>query len=205
MSIKAVIFDLGNVIFKFDLSKFIKAFAEKTPDAGYKDINRIILEYSDLAAAYELGNISTRDFYKALAIETHYAGSYDEFCFIWNDIFAPPEDEMIKLLKDVSSKYELGLLSNTNEQHYNFVKTKYPEIFALFNKTYLSYEMRMRKPDDEIFREVIKRCALKPSEIFFTDDLIQNAAAAEKNGITARLFTDVSALKVALMEAGVKI
>ncbi|MCL2335644.1 MAG: HAD family phosphatase [Endomicrobia bacterium] len=205
MSVKIIVFDLGNVIFKYDLGKFIDAYSKKTPDGKKESIGNIILEYSDLAFAYEKGGISTQDFYKALARETHYTGTYDEFCLIWNDIFQPPDTEITEILNSLSGKYKLGMLSNTNEQHIGYLKSKYPDIFALFGKEHLSHEMHMRKPDDEIYREVIKYYGLKPNEIFFTDDVQQNVAAAQRNGIAARLFVSAQDLRLGLKEAGVEI
>jgi len=195
MSIKAVVFDLGNVIFRYDLERFIDAYSKKIPAGAKESIGKIMLEYSDLASLYEKGNISTPDFYKTLARETHYTGSYDEFHFVWNDIFEPADPEITEILKELSGKYKLGMLSNTNELHIEYLKTKYPEIFALFDKAHLSYEMHMRKPDDEIYREVIKYYGLKPKEIFFTDDVRQNVTAAQRNGMAAYLFTSAQDLK----------
>ena len=203
MSIKVVVFDLGNVIFRYDLARFVDAYSKKIPEGTKEKIGKLILEYSDLAAVYEKGNISTYDFYKALARETHYTGSYDEFYSIWNDISDPADPEIVEILKALSGKYKLGMLSNTNEQHIEYLKAKYPEIFDLFGKAHLSYEMHMRKPDDEIYREVIKYYGLKPKEIFFTDDSQQNVSAAQRNGISAYLFTSAPDLTVNLKEAGV--
>jgi FMN phosphatase YigB (HAD superfamily) len=48
MSIKIVVFDLGNVIFRFDLSKFIKAYPKKTRNYKVKDFNELIFACSDV-------------------------------------------------------------------------------------------------------------------------------------------------------------
>jgi putative hydrolase of the HAD superfamily len=75
-----------------------------------------------------------------------------------------------------------------------FLKKGYPQVFSLFNKFFLSYEMHLRKPEHEIFKQVIKHYNVAPSEIFFTDDIEENIKAARINGINARLFIKTSEL-----------
>ncbi len=188
MSTKVVVFDLGKVIFDFDLLKFIVNYAKKTPVHKAADFKKLILEYSDLAASYEKGTISSLEFYESLSGHTHYSGSYNEFCAIWNNIFEPLS-ETISLFPGLLKKYHLAILSNTNELHFEYLKNKYPQIFSHFGKIFLSYEMKMRKPDDEIFRKVIEYYKVLPEEIFFIDDIEANVKAAENNGLKAHRFT----------------
>jgi putative hydrolase of the HAD superfamily len=188
MSAKIIIFDLGNVIFKFDLMKFIKSYSQRIPDHKITDFNKLIPTYSEFAYSYEKGNISSFDFYDTLAKRTHYKGIYNEFVIQWNNIFEPMP-ETIELIAKLASKYRLAILSNTNELHFDYLKNRYPDIFALFNDFFLSYKMHLRKPEDEIYQQVIHDCNVLPSEIFFTDDIEKNIKAAERNGIKAYLFT----------------
>jgi putative hydrolase of the HAD superfamily len=188
MSTKIIIFDLGNVIFEFDLMKFIKSYVQRIPDHKITDFNKLIPTYSGFAYSYEKGNISSFDFYDTLAKKTHYNGTYNEFVIQWNNIFEPMP-ETIELIAKLASKYKLAILSNTNELHFGYLKDRYPDVFALFNDFFLSYKMHLRKPEDEIYQQVIRNCNVLPSEIFFTDDMEENIKAAERNGITACLFT----------------
>jgi FMN phosphatase YigB (HAD superfamily) len=89
MSIKIAAFDLGNVIFKFDLPKFIKAYLKETCNYKVNDFNELIFTCSDILYSYERGNISSFDFYNALVKKTGYYGDYDEFSSVWNNIFEP--------------------------------------------------------------------------------------------------------------------
>ncbi|MDR1433829.1 hypothetical protein [Candidatus Endomicrobiellum devescovinae] len=86
MFTKIIVFDLGNVIFKFDLMKFIKAYIQRIPDHKITDFNELIPTYSEFAYSYEKGNISSFDFYDILAKRTQYLGTYNEFVFQWNNI-----------------------------------------------------------------------------------------------------------------------
>jgi len=204
MFTKIIVFDLGNVIFKFDLMKFIKAYIQKIPDHKITDFNELIPTYSEFAYSYEKGNISSFDFYDILAKRTQYLGTYNEFVFQWNNIFEPMP-ETIELIAMLASKYKLAILSNTNELHFDYLKDRYPEVFALFNDFFLSYKMHLRKPEDEIYQQVIRRYNVLPSEIFFIDDMEENIKAAKRNGINAWLFTKTYGLTKKLKEEKVLI
>ncbi|MCL2485626.1 MAG: HAD family phosphatase [Endomicrobia bacterium] len=203
MSIKAVIFDLGQVIFKFDLSKFINQFLKKTPQKESTDVNKIILEFSKTACLYETGKISSLEFFNNLAEKTQYSGSFNEFSVIWNNIFKLNEEtlEIIAALR--KENYHLAILSNTNELHFEFLKEMYPGVFALFDKIFLSHEMKERKPDDAIYQKVIEYYGGEPSSLFFIDDLEENIQAAKRNGITAYIFTTALELRNNLKTEGV--
>ncbi|MCA6072629.1 MAG: HAD family phosphatase [Endomicrobium sp.] len=193
MAIKIVIFDLGNVIFKFDLLKFVKAYVKKIPNHKITDFNNLIPSYSDVSHAYEKGNISSFEFYDTVARKTKYVGTYNEFAVQWNNIFEPMP-EMIELIAALSQNYRLVALSNTNELHFDYLKERYPEVFALFNRLFLSYKMHSRKPEDEIFLKTIQCCNVLPSEIFYVDDLEDNVTVARNNGISSHLFTNSTVL-----------
>ncbi|MCL2389954.1 MAG: HAD family phosphatase [Endomicrobia bacterium] len=205
MSIKAVIFDLGQVIFKFDLSKFINAFVKKTSETPIEYVNKLILEHSQDTFLYETGKISSLEFYNLLKEKTHYQGSFNEFSVIWNNIFKLKYETLEVIAALRQAKYHLAVLSNTNELHMEYLKAGYPEVFALFDKFFLSYEMNERKPDDKIFQKIIEYYACEPSSLFFTDDLDENVRAAKRNGITAYQFTTALNLKGNLKSEGIAI
>ena len=203
MSIKAVIFDLGQVIFKFDLSKFIKSFVKKTPADFHKDANKLIIEYSQPALLYETGKISSLEFYNAIVQKTRYSGSFNEFSVIWNNIFKLNCETLEVIAALRRAQYHLAVLSNTNELHFEYIKAGYPEVFALFDKFFLSYEMKEKKPNDGIFQKVIEHYGVPASNLFFTDDLDENVRAAKRNGMAAYQFTTALNLKENLKSEGI--
>jgi len=99
--------------------------------------------------------------------------------------------ERIEILKRVKKTHRIFLLSNTNDIHIkyinNYLQKEYamPDLTSLFEKTYLSYEIGMRKPDAEIFEFVLKENDLIPSETLFIDDSVQHIETARKLGLHA--------------------
>jgi putative hydrolase of the HAD superfamily len=190
---KIAVFDLGNVVFRFDLSKFIKAYLKKIRSHKVNDFNKLISAYSDIAYSYEKGNMSSLDFYNAMIKRTEYSGTYNEFSVIWNDIFEPIPGT-IEIIASLSQNYQIAVLSNTNELHFSYLKERYHDIFLLFNKFFLSYEMHLRKPEEEVFKQIIRYYGILPSEMFYADDIKENVEVARNNGINAHLFTNQSEL-----------
>ncbi|MDR1195671.1 MAG: HAD family phosphatase [Endomicrobium sp.] len=203
MSIDVVIFDMGKVIFDYDLLKFVSAFSKKASKKG-EDIKKLIFEYGDWAVSLETGKISPREFYESLAQSTGYGGSYNEFSTIWNDNFTPIPNT-IEILAKIAKKYRLAMLSNTNELHFEYLKSMYPQIFLLFSDLHLSYLMRARKPENQIYEEVIKYYGVPAQNLFFTDDMQINVDGAQKCGIKAYRFMTPANLAADLKKENIEI
>ena len=66
-----------------------------------------------------------------------------------------------------------------------------------FEKTYLSFEMKMAKPEPEIFKAIIEDAGIEPKETLFIDDSEMNCKTAQNLGIstyTAKVGEDWSHL-----------
>jgi putative hydrolase of the HAD superfamily len=59
----------------------------------------------------------------------------------------------------------------------------------LFEKTYYSHLMGKRKPDAEIFEQVLRENNLNPAETLFIDDSPQHLETARKLGLQTYLMT----------------
>lgn len=92
------------------------------------------------------------------------------------------------MLARLKENHRLVLLSNTNPIHWRKSVDDYftaagKTVDWYFERTFLSYEMHMLKPDGEIFRRVLDETSFNPSETLFIDDSMKNCLAAEKEGI----------------------
>lgn len=182
--IKAVLFDLGKVLFYFDFEPaFLKLSrkSKKTPD----EIKAFFIQ-SGLEVLYDGGKISSHKFYlevkKGLCLDI----SFEGFKKIWNDIFTPIEP-MIKLVSDLHGKKRLVLISNTNAMHFEHIKKTYP-ILKKFNRHILSYKEKIRKPDHQIYETASKACRAKPEQIFYIDDRSDLTEAAKDLGFHIHTF-----------------
>ena len=74
----------------------------------------------------------------------------------WNSILLNIPQERVDLLKKLSSKYKIFLLSNTNSIHLKEIISSYGEkkwtnFIGLFTDVYFSNQIGMRKPNEDIF------------------------------------------------------
>jgi FMN phosphatase YigB (HAD superfamily) len=180
--IKNIIFDFGDIFINLDkqaplleMAKF--GFTELTPelDTIFKD--------------YEMGLMESDEFVDKLqAIFTN--ATKEQIKDAWNSIILDfPEDRLtfIEKLKS-DNQYRLFLLSNTNDLHIDKVKesmgmerfNRFKNCFEVF---YLSQEMKMRKPNADIYEFVLKENNLNANETFFLDDTKENTDSASKLGI----------------------
>jgi putative hydrolase of the HAD superfamily len=193
---KNLIFDLGGVIIPLDVSlvnQTLKKYTDKTP-AFFGDKEAISpagLGASSLFVDYEVGKISSTSFrqgFRELAdLPTLTDAQIDE---AWNSLLLPIPAERIRLLERLAGKYRLFLLSNTNEIHIQCVNellqasTGHTNLEMLFEKTYYSHLLGMRKPDRAIYEAVLADMGLPAQDTMFIDDNKANAEGASVVGIT---------------------
>lgn len=206
MSEKVVIFDLGKVIFDYDVKKIPPALSLYSSSKKiFEDMDEFMNDNKLLFIKYEIGEISSINFYKSIINLLDIKSlSFEKFSDIWNEIFTPMQ-EVIDLINSLSYRYELAVLSNTNELHFDYLYKKYPDLFVNFKKLHLSYLMNSRKPDAGIYKQIIKTYNIKPENIFFTDDKEENVYAAMLNGIKAFTFKNATKLIQDLESFGIEV
>lgn len=178
--INTIIFDFGDVFINLD-----KTATEK----GLKNLG--LTEFSQdmqrMNEAYEVGKVTSNEFLDFYASAIPQANKRD-LKNAWNSIlldFPKYRLEFLKTLKE-STKYQLFLLSNTNEIHIDHVKEQvsfYEDFKSCFDKFYLSYEIGYRKPNADIYEFVLNENNLNPEDCFFIDDTKDNTNTASKLGI----------------------
>ena len=187
--IKNIVFDLGGVILDIDYNLTVKAFE----DLGIPNFKEQYskMSQSNLFDNIETGKISPAEFRNLIREVAKKTISDAEIDAAWNALILHLPQYRIEILKNLQVNYRLFLLSNTNKIHYD----DYSEVIKrengieglepLFEKTYLSHEMGLRKPDPEIFQVVLSENNLVPKETLFIDDSPQHIASAKTLGIVA--------------------
>ena len=198
--IKAVIFDLGNVLVNYDVEKAARRFSVASGLSTREIWKRFFL--SKFEQAYTRGEISTREFHK-IACET--LGVHiplATFRHYWNDIFWE-NPGMDKLLARIKKHYPLYLISNTNALHFTHIK-KHFKLLRHFKRRFPSHEVGARKPDLKIYRRVLGKIGLKPGETVFIDDMKSFIAGARKAGMHTIHFKGRPALIRTLCKLGIR-
>jgi glucose-1-phosphatase len=187
MAVKNLIFDLGGVILDLDVPKTLIGFSEIS-GLSTDEVARLF-KTSNGFLKYERGEYSDQDFREFVRSVYKITVSDATIDACWNAMLGGIPLEKLNLLNDLKLKYNTFLLSNTNTLHLNYINTKVlpqaniPVLENFFHKTYYSHLMGKRKPDAEIFLQVIQENNLKPEETLFLDDNADNIIGAAAVGL----------------------
>jgi len=185
--IKNIVFDLGGVIIAIDQDQAVARFKE----LGLKDAVEQLDPYTQkgIFGDLEAGKIDAEEFRSQLSQLVGRTLSLDECEYAWKGYCREvPLRNLHALEKLRKEGYRLILLSNTNPfmQHWANSKDFSSEgkpLYQYFDARYVSYECRLMKPDEQIFRKMLTSEKIMPSETLFVDDGPRNVAAASELGI----------------------
>lgn len=185
--IKNLIVDFGGVLIDLDRQRCLENFRE----LGLPDVEHTLDLYhqQDFFQQYEKGLISSADFRNVIREKIGKDVDDARIDAAWNSFLVSIPTYKLDLLLALRKDYVVYLLSNTNEIHWKWsCEHAFPyKIFRVedyFEHIFLSYEMKMAKPDEEIFRKVLDDAGLDPKETFFIDDSEANCMTARSLGIS---------------------
>lgn len=178
--IKTIIFDFGDIFINLDKPATLREMEKY----NVKDLSENILKCN---LEYEKGNITSAEFLNTYKTEYDHLRE-EEILKSWNAILVDFPQYRLDFIKKLSEekKYQLILLSNTNELHIVWVRENVPffeEFRNCFDAFYLSHEINFRKPDAAIYEYVLNKHDLNPVECLFIDDTKENTDGAAELGI----------------------
>ena len=179
--IKNIVFDFGDIFINLDK----KLFAEELQKLH---ISQESEEMLPILQQYEMGLVSTDKF--LTFFEERLSVSQDKLKRAWNSILLDFPKERLRFIQNLSEskKYRLFLLSNTNDLHISWIQKnwgmeQYNAFKICFEQFYLSHEINLRKPNNNIYEFVLTTNKLAPKETLFIDDTKENTDAAKALGI----------------------
>jgi epoxide hydrolase-like predicted phosphatase len=185
--IKNIIFDLGGVILDLSADHTLQSFSDLSGRTK-NEVEKIFHSTPEFLV-YEKGGMTDdefRDFVRQVYKINAPDSALDKS---WNAMLRAMPLDKLSLLDKLKTKYNVFLLSNTNNIHLDYInKVMMPAVSDrvlddYFHRAYYSHLMFMRKPDAEIFERVMNDNDLKPSETLFLDDNASNVAGAASVGI----------------------
>ena len=179
--IKNIFFDFRDIFINLDK----KLFAEELQKIH---ISQESEEMLSILQQYEMGLVSTDKF--LTFFEERLNVSQDKLKRAWNSILLDFPKERLRFIQNLSEskKYRLFLLSNTNDLHISWIQQnwgmeQYKAFKICFEQFYLSHEINLRKPNNNIYEFVLTSNDLEPKETLFIDDTKENTDAAKALGI----------------------
>jgi len=191
MEIKNLLLDMGGVILDVDYTQIEKIFQTYNIDAKAIYTQQFQLPLVD---DFEVGKITPAEFRNGIREIVKKDLSDQQIDLVWNSMIGKARVETIKLLGELKLKYnKILLFSNTNAIHVDCVRKLFNQsigfdIFSLlFDKTYFSNEIHLRKPHPESFSWVVKDAEIDPKQTLFIDDTQKNIDGAKQIGLNTYL------------------
>ena len=183
--IKAIIFDMGGVV-------FTDVMGDTYEEVGKKfDIDPKIVkdESRSLRIEWQKNKISTEEFFRQLALILKISDA-NSLKDAWNEAFIEnhaPIKKTIEIIKKLKMQgYKIAVLSNVTDMYANHHRDR--KDYSLFHFVFLSFELGMRKPEKEIYEHVVKEMKVKFEECIFIDDKEVNLVTARNLGMKTILF-----------------
>jgi HAD superfamily hydrolase (TIGR01549 family) len=174
---EAFIFDIGNVLVRFDHMRAVASLSSLGADVSDRS------EMEQLAARYERGEVDRAAFLGQLRVILRHNADDESVARAWQEIFEPNR-LMWELVEKLHASYPLYLLSNTNCLHHDYLLRQYA-VFEKFADGVYSYRAGMAKPEREIFELAIRQFGVDPQATIYLDDLAANVEAARGAGLRA--------------------
>ncbi|MCQ2743113.1 MAG: HAD family phosphatase [Bacilli bacterium] len=180
---KAYLFDCGNVLIGFSREHLLDVYV------GTDENDRKIVSdatFEDWAVQDEwMPSLEYYEMVKKKLPERLHKAAYN-IIMHWKEETWPIKgmEELIVKLKKAGKK--LNLISNMPDN----VTYNHDDISVLrhFDDLVFSFELKMIKPNPEIFEHVLNKHSLTPSECLFIDDNEDNIETAKRLGINAYHF-----------------
>ncbi len=179
-----IILDMGNVLLEWDKDKILQGVSDTKKD--YLMLDKTIFQ-SGLWERLDLGTMTRQEL--VLKVVSMIGNTYQKKVeeVIWNwpsyiDIYT----EVFPVLSELKKKgHRIFVLSNTSKVFYDLLEEQLSPLKELLDGFVLSCDIKAIKPDLAMFKEILDKYQLNPTNCVFLDDIEYNTIAAEKLGIKA--------------------
>lgn len=196
--IRAIIFDIGEVLYKENISKNNKYLKK------YKNYyNRFLIHRKKYIHLAQTNKISPDKYFELISKGL----GINKKLFMKSYIKARSDSIKInrvveRILIRLKKNYIIGTLTNiTTINHRLRIKKK---VYKNFNIKFISCIEGLRKPDTRFYKLMIKRTKFHPNEIIYIDNEKEFLIPAKKLGINTILYKNSKQLIKDLKKLGVK-
>ncbi len=200
MAPRAVVFDVGNVLYGWDPDSFlVRQIADD-------DARLRFIEETDLYGWHETLD-GGRDFAEAAAELSEKFPAYAELISAWGERFGEtitdPVPGVHAIVEELDAKgVPLFAITNFSADFWTPFHAKERAFFGRFRDIVVSGREKLLKPDPAIYYLALDRFGLSPGDALFIDDRAINVEGARAVGMHAHLFVDAEELRRRLRAEG---
>lgn len=181
-----IIFDMDDVLCRYDLGKRLRALSRLTGQTP-RDLRAAVWD-SGFEDAADTGGYPDPDEY--LAEFGKRAGrslTRDEWIAARREAMTP-WPEMLALAARLGAQARLALYTNNGPLAKAGMESLFPEVAALFAERHFSCDLGIKKPDPASYTMVAARMGVATEDCWFIDDKKSNVVGARMSGMTAHHF-----------------
>ena len=197
---KAIIFDLGKVVFDLSFDRIFQFWANASN--GQYDEIKSKFRFDGIFDKFEKDEITPKEFRVEISKRLELTLTDQEFDEGWCALYLDTYRGIDNLLANLKQNYQLVALTNTNIIHSNVWKVKYVDTLRYFQKVFSSHELKERKPAAKAYQIVLDYLQVKPPQAVFLDDNIDNIKGADQLGIKTILVTSYEQMTAELQTIG---
>jgi 2-haloacid dehalogenase len=201
MTIDTVIFDIGNVLIRWDPHNLYRQLFPSAADIrGFLDETGLEAENSKFDAG-KLFAVGTRELADRFP---HHAAALLAFDARWSDCLDGAIEENVAVLRDLKAAgTTVHAITNFSAEKFPIAARMFP-FLTTFEETIVSGALQMIKPDPAIYKVLLDRRNITPANAVFIDDSAANIATAKTLGLHAIHFVDGVDLRQSLRNLGVR-
>ncbi|WP_078136117.1 HAD family hydrolase, partial [Streptococcus pneumoniae] len=176
--------DLGNVLIEWNKEKILSKICKN--DLEYNLFNKFVFQ-SNLWIDLDNGKISLEFLENQLIDEMghQYQDQIHELVWNWFN-YVDLYDEVYELIKQLKKKnFQIYVLSNTSSIFHILLDSVLSKVSSVLDGYVISCEVKMMKPQKEIYLSLVNKYQLDIKDCIFLDDLEENVEAARTLGIKA--------------------
>ncbi|MBW6475407.1 MAG: HAD family phosphatase [Anaerolineaceae bacterium] len=187
--IKAVVFDMGGVFVQTKDKNPRTRLAHKF-GLSYEALSQLVFQ-SETAQLATVGAIDESAHWDFIA--KHFDLNEAEMVKFWDDFWGGDQldQELLNFTKILKPDYAIGLLSNAWSGARDLLTHRFG-FLDIFDVSVFSAEVRMAKPEPEIYQWILDALQVSAGETIFVDDFIENIQAAQALGFKTVHFTQTS-------------
>ncbi|WP_415404877.1 HAD-IA family hydrolase [Tateyamaria sp. SN3-11] len=184
MTIKAVVFDIGNVLIEWQPERFYDSvIGEDRRRAMFAEV-----DLHGMNDKVDMGHHFTDTIYAAAEEYPAWRDEIRMWHDRWIEMASPAIDHSVRLMGALQAKgVPVFSLTNFGIQSYDYAATHYP-FLRQFDRDFISGHMQVIKPDATIYDGLEAASGLSGDALIFTDDRADNIAAADARGWRTHLF-----------------
>lgn len=183
--IKNIIFDMGNVLLRYDPEVCLNRFVKREEDRAL--IRRELFEGPEWVQG-DLGHITDEQRFDGVSrrVPQELHTELRQCAEQWHMCMEPVHGAKEFCAYAKEQGYRLYVLSNASSSFYQYFPRFAP--FEYFDGLVVSCDIHIVKPDIRIYRYLLETYGLVPEECFFIDDMAANVEGARKAGISGAVF-----------------